>query len=292
MKKIDVAIIGPGNIGTDLMYKIMKSNYLNIKHMAGVAESDGILRARELGVKTSITGIDDVLNDDSVKIVFEATSASVHHKHAPLLKEANKIVIDLTPAAIGPYVCPAVDRDLINTEDNLNMITCGGQATVPMVKAVSQIVPVKYAEIVSSVASQAAGPGTRDNIDEFTETTANGLVKNGGAKAGKAIIILNPAQPPIIMKNTIYCEVGEISADEVEKIIKSVYEMVEVMQSYVPGYKLRVPPIYEDDRITIIIEVEGAGDFLPEYAGNLDIINAAAISVAEQIANKMLEENS
>jgi acetaldehyde dehydrogenase len=279
-KKIKVAVIGPGNIGTDLMYKIMRSNYLDIKHMAGIVESEGIRRAKSLGVFTTINNLEPLLKDEDVKIVFEATTASAHIQNAPLLKKAEKIAIDLTPAAIGPYVVPVVNLDKVYNESNLNLITCGGQATIPIVYAISRVTKVLYAEIVSSIASKSAGPGTRQNIDEFTQTTAKGLEVVGGAKKGKAIIILNPAEPPVMMKDTIYTKVENPD----EKLIKeSIYEMVRKIQHYVPGYKLLVPPLIEGDKVTTIIEVEGAGDFLPKYAGNLDIMTSAAVAIAEGI---------
>ncbi|MCG0275182.1 MAG: acetaldehyde dehydrogenase (acetylating) [Thermosediminibacteraceae bacterium] len=285
MDKIKVAVIGPGNIGSDLMYKILRSKYLHMEMMVGIVESEGIKRARSLGVRTSIEGIKSVLEDESIKIVFDATGAKHHLKHAPLLKEAGKIAIDLTPAAVGPYVVPPVNLKDLQEEPNLNMVTCGGQATVPIVYAINQVAGARYAEIVACIASKSAGPGTRQNIDEFTQTTAKALCTIGGAKKGKAIIILNPADPPIIMTNTVYVEVE--NPDE-KTIREAVERMVKEVQSYVPGYRLRVPPILEGNKVTTIIEVEGAGDFLPKYAGNLDIITSAAVAVAEKLAARML----
>ncbi len=281
-----VAVIGPGNIGTDLMFKILRSPYLEMGMMVGIVESEGLKRAQSMGIKTSTRGIDAVLEDDDIKIVFDATTAKAHIKHAPLLKEAGKIAIDLTPAAVGPYVIPVVNLEKLYDEPNLNMVTCGGQATVPIVYAIAQVAGAKYAEIVSAISSKSAGPGTRQNIDEFTITTAQALCELGGAKRGKAIIILNPAEPPLIMTNTIYVEVDE--PDE-EKIKGAVFDMIRRVQEYVPGYRLRVPPILDGNKVTTIIEVEGAGDFLPKYAGNFDIITAAAVAVAERIAARMLK---
>lgn len=286
LKKVKVAIIGPGNIGSDLMYKIMRSKHLELALMAGIVESEGIKRAASLGIKTSIKGIDAVLEEKDVKLVFDATGAKSHLKHAPLLKEAGKIAIDLTPAAVGPYVVPCVNLDEVKAEPNLNMVTCGGQATVPIVYAIQRVAGAEYAEIVSCIASKSAGPGTRQNIDEFTQTTAKALEIVGRAKRGKAIIILNPAEPPIMMTNTIYVMVE--NPDE-HAIRESVEKMVEEVQSYVPGYQLRVPPIVEGNMVTTIVQVEGAGDFLPKYAGNLDIITSAAVRVAEKLAIMILE---
>jgi len=284
MGRVKAAVIGPGNIGSDLMYKILRSKNLEMSLMAGVIESEGIKRARSLGIEASIEGVDAVLANKDVQIVFDATGAKHHMVHAPLLKEAGKIAIDLTPAAVGPYVVPTVNLDSLRNERNYNMVTCGGQATVPIVYAFSQAAGAKYAEIVASISSKSAGPGTRQNIDEFTQTTAKALELLGGAKRGKAIIVLNPAEPPIMMTNTIYVDVEE--PDE-KKITAAVEDMVARLQKYVPGYRLRVPPILDGTKVTTIIQVEGAGDFLPTYSGNLDIINAAAIEVAERLAENI-----
>lgn len=287
MNRIKAAVIGPGNIGTDLMYKIMRSNYLEMSMMVGVVESEGIKRAKNLGFKTSIQGIEAVLADDSIKIVFDSTGAKPHLNHAPLLKGAGKIAIDLTPAAVGPYVVPCVNLDRVKAEPNLNMVTCGGQATVPIVYAINRAAGAKYAEIVACIASKSAGPGTRQNIDEFTETTAKALRVVGGAQKSKAIIVLNPAEPPIMMTNSIYVQVEK---PDIEAIKASVDEMVKEIRTYVPGYQLRVPPILDGDIVTAIIQVEGAGDFLPAYSGNLDIITSAAVRTAEKMAQMLLEE--
>lgn len=283
MKKVKVAIIGPGNIGSDLMYKVFRSDTLEMSYMAGIVESEGIKRARQFGVKTSIEGIDPILEDNEIKIVFEATSAKAHLANAPRLKAAGKIAIDLTPAAVGPYVVPCVNLDKLSEEVNFNMVTCGGQATVPIAYAINRAADSEYTEIVSCISSKSAGQGTRANIDEFTETTAKALETLGGADKGKAIIILNPAEPPIMMTNTIYSIVRR--PDE-NAIRESVCQIIEQIQKYVPGYRLRTPPILDGNKVTAIIEVEGAGDFLPKYSGNLDIINSAAIEVAEKIARE------
>ncbi len=286
MEKIKVGIIGPGNIGTDLMYKVMKSKNLEMKLMAGIVQSEGLKRAEGLGFHTSVEGVNAVAADGDVRIVFDATSAAAHLHNAPILKAAGKIVIDMTPAAVGPYVVPCVNLDSLpaNT-DNFNMVTCGGQATVPIAYAINRAANTEYTEIVAAISSKSAGPGTRANIDEFTETTAKALVTVAGAKQGKAIIVLTPAEPPLMMTNTIYARVNE--PDEA-RIRASVEEMVKQVQGYVPGYRLRVPPVVEGNKVTVIIEVEGAGDFLPAYSGNLDIINQAAVAVAEKLAAREL----
>jgi len=286
MGKTKAGIIGPGNIGTDLMFKILRSPVLEMKLMCGIVDSEGIHRAKGIGVPTSLDGVDAVAFDDEIEIVFDATSATEHLKHAPLLRERGKIVFDMTPAAVGDYVVPCVNLDRLGLIPNYNMVTCGGQATIPIVYAIDSAVNAVYAEIVSCIASKSAGPGTRANIDEFTQTTARGLKLLGGADRTKAIIILNPADPPLLMTSTIYTIVDE--PDET-KIKADVMAMVERIQAYVPGYRLKVPPIVDGNRVTVTIEVEGAGDFLPKYAGNLDIINAAAVAAAEHVAKTLKE---
>lgn len=290
MDKIKVAVLGPGNIGSDLMYKIMRSRHMEMSLMAGIVESEGIRRAGALGFDVTTDGIDGILSaGDDIKIVFDSTSASAHLKHAPLLKKAGKIAIDLTPAAVGPYLIPCVNLEKLKDEVNVNMVTCGGQATIPMVYAVSRVAGAEYAEIVACVSSRSAGPGTRHNIDEFTETTAKGIEAVGGADRGKAIIILNPAEPPIMMTNTVYVRVKDKNAS-LEEITESVEAMADDLRQYVPGYSLRIPPLMDGDKVTIGINVEGAGDFLPKYSGNLDIMNSAAIAAGEKIALRLLEE--
>ncbi|MGO9316123.1 MAG: acetaldehyde dehydrogenase (acetylating) [Syntrophobacteraceae bacterium] len=284
MDKIKVAILGPGNIGSDLMYKIMRSRRLKMEMMAGIVDSPGIRRAKSLGIRTTTDGIRPILDDPQIRIVFDSTGAKPHMEHAPLLEEAGKVAVDLTPAAIGPYVVPAVNIDDLADAPNLNMVTCGGQATVPIVHAIHRVAGARYAEIVACISSKSAGPGTRQNIDEFTRTTARALCVVGGAKRGKAIIILNPADPPLLMTDTVFVEVE--NPDE-KAIRESVEDMLAAIQKYVPGYRLRVPPVIEENKVTTIIEVEGAGDFLPKYAGNLDIMTAAAAGVGEAIAARM-----
>lgn len=283
-KKLRAAVLGPGNIGIDLMIKLLRSPWLDMVLMAGIdPKSEGLRIAAEKGVDTTIEGIDGVLKYGQLDIVFDATGAKPHLKHAPLLKQAGIFTVDLTPAAVGPYIVPAVNLNDIDTAMNVNLITCGGQATIPIVYAINRVTPVEYAEIVATISSRSAGPGTRQNIDEFTETTRHGLEKVGGAKAGKAIIILNPADPPILMRNTIYakCDAGKI-----EEIVRSVAEIVSVIQSYVPGYRLKVAPYADGERVVAMIEVTGAGDYLPTFSGNLDIITSAAVAIAERYAQK------
>ena len=293
MEKTAVAILGSGNIGTDLMYKLKRSNLLRPVLMAGIVpDSEGLARARQEGLATTTEGIDGLLKQkEAFEIVFDATTAAAHKKHAPLLNDARKIAIDLTPAAIGPYVIPLVNLDEHVGASNVNLVSCGGQATVPLVSALDEVAPVEYAEIVATIASKSAGPGTRQNIDEFTATTARGLEKIGHAGHGKAIIVLNPAEPPILMRNTVYAVLTD--ADEV-RILRSIESMVERIQQYVPGYRLRAKPLVQDlsngerkKKVTLFVEVEGAGDFLPKYAGNLDIMTSAAVKVGEEIGRHL-----
>lgn len=278
--KVRVAVIGPGNIGTDLMYKIRRSRGLEMAALVGIEESEGIRRARSLGVPAFIGDLRPILDDASIRIVFDATSAKAHLRNAPLLEKAGKVAIDLTPAAVGPYVVPTVNLGDLSEAKNLNMVTCGGQATVPIIHAIHRVAGATYAEMVSAISSKSAGPGTRANIDEFTRTTARALCVLGGAKSGKALIVMNPAEPPLIMTNTIYVEVER--PDE-PAIRQAVERIVADVREYVPGYRFRVPPYLEGNKVTTIIEVEGAGDFLPRYSGNLDIITAAAVGVAEKL---------
>ena len=289
-ERVDVAIIGPGNIGTDLMYKILKrSKYMNLKLMIGIYEnSEGLKRARNLGIEVSAKGISSI-KGKNIKIAFDATTASGHFKNWPVLKEENIIAIDLTPAAIGPYVCPVVNLKQYVNEPNINMITCGGQATIPIIAAISEVAKVKYAEIVATTSSKSAGPGTRQNIDEFTQTTAEAIEVVGKAEKGKAIIILNPAEPPIMMRNTIYTLIGDSKVNK-NAITESVKNMVKKVQKYVPGYKLSLGPIFADKKVTVMIEVEGAGDYLPVYAGNLDIETSSAMAIGELISEKLIKE--
>lgn len=292
MTKLAAAIVGSGNIGTDLLVKLSRSSRLEIQYMIGIAEaSEGLKRAREMGVVASSDGVEWLLRQDPLPdIVFEATSAKAHAMHAPQYVAAGIKAVDLTPAAVGPFVCPSVNIDTHLAEPNLNMITCGGQATIPMVYAVSRATPVTYAEIVASIASRSAGPGTRANIDEFTQTTASGIISVGGAERGKAIIILNPVDPPMIMRDTVFCAISPDS--DYDAVTDSVSEMVEAVRRYVPGYALRAEPQFDPPqpgwngaaRVGIFLEVRGNGDYLPPYAGNLDIMTAAAVQVGEVLA--------
>lgn len=297
-KKMTAAIVGSGNIGSDLMMKLLNNeSNIDLRYMVGVdPESEGLKRARENGIAASHEGVDWLLQQDPLPdLVFEATSAGAHAANAPRYREAGIRAIDLTPAAVGPFFCPSVNLDELETVDNVNMITCGGQATTPIVAAVSRIVDVEYAEIVASISSKSAGPGTRANVDEFLETTAAALEQLAGAKHAKAIIILNPVEPPMMMRNTVYCALPPEAAAPGElqdQIAASIKEMAAKVQQYVPGYRLTADPQFEearDDwnglgRVSVLIEVEGAGDFLPDYAGNLDIITSAAISTANKYA--------
>ena len=291
MKKINAAIVGSGNIGTDLLMKALRSASVAPLWLVGIEpESEGLSRARGLGVKTTHTGVDGLLphiEADGIRIAFDATSAHAHHDNSRKLVERGVRVVDLTPAAIGPYCVPPVNlREHIGSRAmNVNMVTCGGQATIPMVAAVSRVQPVEYAEIVATVSSRSAGPGTRNNIDEFTRTTARGVEKVGGARRGKAIIILNPADPPLIMRDTIHC-LTESEPDQA-RIRESIASMIREVQRYVPGYTLKNGPVFDGRRVSVYLEVEGLGDYLPKYAGNLDIMTAAALRTGELIAEQL-----
>ncbi|WP_106313572.1 acetaldehyde dehydrogenase (acetylating) [Paraburkholderia sp. BL18I3N2] len=292
MRKIRCALIGPGNIGTDLLYKLRRSELLEPVWMVGIdAASEGLARARELGLKTTAEGVDGLLPhvaEDGIQIAFDATSAYVHRENSRKLNAIGVMMIDLTPAAIGPYCVPPVNlKEHVGTREmNVNMVTCGGQATIPMVAAVSRVQPVSYAEIVATVSSRSVGPGTRKNIDEFTRTTAGAVSKVGGAKQGKAIIVINPAEPPLIMRDTIHCLTE--TAPKQDEIVVSVHEMVKEVQKYVPGYRLKNGPVFDGNRVSVFMEVEGLGDYLPKYAGNLDIMTAAAARTAEMFAAEIL----
>ncbi len=288
MQKIKAAILGPGNIGMDLMFKIMsRAKNIELVMVSGiVAGSQGLALAREKGFSTAVDGVESILTDKSIDLVFECTSAKAHLANAPRYKAAGKVAIDLTPAAVGPYVVPAVNLHEHIDGGNFNMVTCGGQATVPMVAAVNAVTPVEYAEIVATISSKSAGPGTRANIDEFTETTADALVSVGKAERGKAIIILNPAEPPLLMRNTVYCKVAH--PERIEEITAGVEDMARKVREYVPGYRLRLAPVLDGDRVTLMVEVEGEGMYLPKYSGNLDIITATALATGEEVAKRLL----
>jgi acetaldehyde dehydrogenase len=295
--KATAAIVGSGNIGTDLMYKLLRSDLIEPRWVIGVdPDSPGLKRAADHGLITSAAGVDWLLSAAQPDLVFEATSAYVHRENALRYSELGIQAVDLTPAAIGPAVVPAVNLGAHLDASNVSLITCGGQATIPMVHAVSRVVPVEYAEIVASVASPSAGPGTRANIDEFTRTTARGIETIGGARRGKAIIILNPAEPPMLMQDTIFCAIPA-EADR-GAVAASIKEIAADVAAYVPGYRLRTEPQFDDPtpmsggqaRVAVFVEVEGAGDFLPPYSGNLDIMTAAATRVGEGFARRLMAE--
>lgn len=312
MTKTKVAIIGSGNIGTDLMIKVMRlSDVLEMGAFVGIdPESDGLKRAERLGVATTAKGVDGLIAMPEFKdiaIVFDATSAGAHKRHDEVLRAHGKRVIDLTPAAIGPYTIPPVNGDAHLDAPNVNMVTCGGQATIPIVHAINRVAKVRYGEIVASIASKSAGPGTRANIDEFTETTSKAIEIVGGAQRGKAIIILNPADPPLIMRDTVYCLCDDADKSAIEA---SVEAMVKDVQAYVPGYRLkqkvqfehigsnrplRIPEMdgeFTGLKVSVFLEVEGAAHYLPAYAGNLDIMTSAALKTAEKIAQRMGREKA
>lgn len=288
-------IVGSGNIGTDLMYKLLRSEELELQALVGIDPgSEGLKLASEIGVHSTAEGIDWVRkNADQFEIVFEATSAAIHRQHAAEYEHCGLVAVDLTPAKVGPPVVPGVNLAQHLDATNVNMITCGGQATTPIVAAVARATAVPYAEIVSTVASNSAGPGTRANIDEFTKTTSTCLEEIGGARIGKAIMVLNPSEPPILMRNTVYCGL-EDGYDE-DRVADAILATVAEVQRYVPGYRLKNPPVFEPGpyntpggvlaaRVVVLLEVSGAGDYLPEYAGNLDIMTAAAVRVGEALA--------
>ena len=291
-KKVRCALIGPGNIGTDLLAKLQRSPVLEPVWMVGIdPSSDGLKRAQEMGIQTTADGVDGLvphIRADGVQIVFDATSAYVHAENSRKVIAEGAMMIDLTPAAIGPFCVPPVNlkEHLGQREMNVNMVTCGGQATIPMVAAVSRVQAVAYGEIVATVSSKSAGPGTRKNIDEFTRTTAGAIEQVCGAQKGKAIIIINPAEPPLIMRDTVHC----LTVDEPNQaaITKSIHDMIAEVQKYVPGYKLVNGPVFDGQRVSVFLEVEGLGDYLPKYAGNLDIMTAAAARTAEMFAEEIL----
>ena len=289
MDKIKCAIVGSGNIGTDLLFKLRHDPLLEVVVVVGVdPNSDGLALARRQGYATTHEGTEGFLKyADQIDIVFEATSARAHAANAPVYEKLGKIAIDLTPAAVGPIVVPYVNVGDVLDLPNVNLGTCGAQATTPIMAAISRVTDVPYGEIVSTIASKSAGPGTRQNIDEFTQTTARTLVEVGGAQKGKAIIILNPAEPPIMMKNTIYAAVEKVDR---EALMASIEDAVSQVQQYVPGYHLRTDPIFDDNKVTVFVEVEGAGAYLPKYAGNLDIETAAAVKVGQEFARRLLEK--
>ncbi|MBL6907549.1 acetaldehyde dehydrogenase (acetylating) [Luminiphilus sp.] len=288
--KAKAAIIGPGNIGTDLLMKCQRSDFIEATWMVGIEDSAGIQRARTLGLQTTTDGVDGLVAgflENPVDFVFDATSAYVHAENSRKVTALGATMIDLTPAALGPFCIPPVNLQALldrGPTQNVNMVTCGGQATIPMVAAVSRVQSVSYAEIVATVASKSVGMGTRDNIDEFTRTTSSAIEKIGGADEGKAIIVINPAEPPLVMRDTIHCLTKEVPNET--DIRASIAAMVTEVQRYVPGYRLKNAPIVDGHRVTVSVEVEGLGDFLPKYAGNLDIMTAAGLRTAEMMAQR------
>ena len=290
--KIKCALIGSGNIGTDLLYKLQRSSVLEPVWMVGAdPQSDGLKRARDLGLKTTDQGVDGLLPHiavDGIQIAFDATSAYVHKENSDKLTARGVMVIDLTPAAIGPFCVPPVNlrEHLGHQVMNVNMVTCGGQATIPMIAAIASVQPVAYGEIVATISSKSAGPGTRRNIDEFTRTTSAAIKRIGGAKKGKAIIIINPAEPPLIMRDTVHCLTE--TAPDAAAITASIHAMIKEVQQYVPGHKLVNGPVFDGNRVSVFLEVEGLGDYLPRYSGNLDIMTAAAARTAEMFAEEII----
>ncbi|API92023.1 acetaldehyde dehydrogenase (acetylating) [Virgibacillus pantothenticus] len=291
METLKVGIIGSGNIGTDLMVKLRESKVLNLTTMMGVDPSSrGMKYARKLGLHVFDNGIDGLIeHPDYVDIIFDATSAHAHRYNAKIARQLGKKMVDLTPAAIGPFVIPAVNLNDNLDQENVNLITCGGQATIPIIHAINRVTNVAYGEIVATISSQSAGPGTRANIDEFTETTSRAIEQVGGAEKGKAIIILNPAEPPIIMRDTVHVIVKDKVVNR-DRIVEVVRAAVKQVQTYVPGYTLRTDPLIEEKQITVFLQVEGAGHYLPTYAGNLDIMTSAAKKVAEEFAEERLRK--
>ena len=290
-RKIRCAVIGPGNIGTDLIYKLKRSALLEPVWLVGIdPSSEGLERARAMGLKTTHEGVDGLLphvEADGIQIAFDATSAYVHPDNSRKLNALGVLMIDLTPAAIGPYCCPPVNLDKVVAQGamNVNMISCGGQATIPIVHAVSRVQALDYAEIVATTASKSIGPGTRANLDEFTYTTSTAVAEVGGSARGKALVIVNPAEPPIMMRDTIYCLTqGEPKRDQIDA---SVQAMIAEVQKYVPGYTLVNGPVYDGNKVSVYVKVEGLGDYLPKYAGNLDIMTAAATRTAELFAERL-----
>ena len=295
-RKVRAAIIGPGNIGTDLLYKLMRSSVVEPFWMVGVdSGSVGLDRARQLGINTTDQGVRGLLphvKEDRIQLAFDATSASAHQATSELLTRADVFVIDLTPAAIGPFCIPPVNLNacLATGVQNLNMVTCGGQATIPIVAAVSSVQTVEFGEIVATVASKSAGPGTRKNIDEFTRTTASAIERVGGARQGKAIIIINPAEPALIMRDTVHCLTRE--DPDRDRITAAISTMVREVQQYVPGYRVINGPVFDGKRVSVYLQVEGLGDFLPKYSGNLDIMTAAAVRIGEMVATALRAPNT
>lgn len=292
-KKIKVAIIGSGNIGMDLLYKVKKSKNLEVGLVTNIVNSENLQKVASMGIPVSIEGIKAIEDDpDCARIVFDATTAKAHAEHAEILRRLGMVAIDMTPASVGTQVAPAFNMEENLDKDNINLISCGGQAVVPIIRAIGSVTEVEYAEAVNAPASITVGPGTRDNVDEYTRHTGEAMVTVGGAKRAKALMVINPAEPPIPMHNTVFALCRELNEESARKINEAILAVIKKIQSYVPGYVMTTPPQfdYEKKQVTVMVEVTGAGDFLPAYAGNLDIITQAAIVIADRIAEKMLEE--
>lgn len=293
LKRAKIAIVGSGNIGMDLMYKVLRNDALEMSILVGQdSDSPRLKIAAELGIRTSAAGIQAIIDDpDCCDIVFDATTAEVHKMHAPILKKLGKKAIDMTPAGVGVLVVPAFNMEENLDADNINLISCGGQAVIPIIGAISRLVPVEYAEAVNASGSKSVGPGTRANVDEYTHHTGDAIRSVGGAKTSKALIIINPAEPPIRMHNTIFCVLERLDEDLAAQIDRAVREMVASIQAYVPGYRMTTPPQFDYERrmVTTMVEIEGAGDYLPKYSGNLDIITQAGVQVAARLAQRMQE---
>mgnify|MGYP003606710712 CR=1 FL=1 len=285
-KRLSVGILGSGNIGTDLMYKVLKSPVLDLKMVAGIEpNSDGLARARSKGVPTSAKGADGLLACGGIDVVLDATGAKAHLEHAPRLQGAGMRIVDLTPAKLGPSIVPCVNMDRAMEEGNVNLISCAAQATIPLIYGFSRVAPVRYAEIIATIASNGAGLAARQNIEEFKTTTEKAIVQVGGAKEGKAMVIFNPAEPPIRMRNTVYVEMEDDEGADEKALHDSVMRIAEDVRKYVPGYEVTVPPFRRGNHFMVSVEIAGAGDYLPAYAGNLDIINAAAVAILEKYAS-------
>lgn len=291
MKKAKVAIIGSGNIGMDLMYKVLRNPNLEMSLLVGLSnDSPRLKMAKEMGIRTSDQGIQAIIDDpDCCDIVFDATTAKVHMMHAPILKRLGKKAIDMTPAGVGEWVVPAFNMEENLDKDNINLISCGGQAVIPIIGAISKVVDVEYAEAVNASGSKSVGPGTRANVDEYTHHTKDAIIKVGRAKTAKALIVINPAEPPIKMHNSVFTIVSKLDEDIAAKIEKAVYDIVAQIKSYVPGYEMTTPPQFDYERrlVTTMVEIEGEGDYLPKYSGNLDIITQAGVRVAAAMAQRM-----
>lgn len=290
MKKAKVAIIGSGNIGMDLMYKVMRNPYLEMSLLIGLSsDSPRLQMAKDLGIETSDQGIQAIIdNPDCCDIVFDATTAKVHREHAPILKKLGKVAIDMTPAAVGALVVPTFNMEENIDQENINLISCGGQAVVPLIGAVSKIVDIEYAEAINTTGSKSVGMGTRVNVDEYTQETRDAFITVGNAKTAKAIMVINPAEPPVIMHNTLYLILSELDEKIAKEVDDAILGVVEEIKTYVPGYRITTYPQFDYDKkmVTVMVEIEGAGDYLPKYSGNLDIITQAGVRVAETISKR------